>query len=210
VKFLAMKPGRDTGELVSRNELIGKEGKRIGTVDFTIRVHRQPDVRMLDFDVLLQATDGEIKLGDTKEGTMAIRLAETMRLKPNKFNAGKPTGHIVSSADVRDGATWGKRAAWVDYYGPVAGQTVGVAIFDHPGNPKHPTWWHVRDYGLFAANPFGVHDFEKQPPGAGTVSVPAGDKLEFRYRFLFHRGNETEARVAQWFQRYAAGSNQAP
>ena len=83
---------------------------------------------------------------------MAVRLNEVMRLTHGKA-AG--TGHIVQSTGVRDGATWGKRAEWCDYYGPVEGQVVGIAIFDHPSNPAHPTWWHVRDYGLFAANPFG-------------------------------------------------------
>ena len=104
---------------------------------------------------------------------MAIRLAETMRLKANKFNAGKPTGHIVMDTGVRDGETWGKRAKWCDYHGPVEGKIMGVAILDHPQNPRHPTWWHVRDYGLFAANPFGVHDFEKKSAGEGNLVIPA-------------------------------------
>jgi len=47
-----------------------------------------------------------------------------------------------------------KHADWCDYYGSIGGKTVGIAMFDHPSNPRHPTTWHVRDYGLFAANPF--------------------------------------------------------
>ena len=141
---------------------------------------------------------------------MAIRLAETMRLKPNKFNVGKPTGHIVQSTGVRDADTWGKRAEWCDYYGPVNGKIVGVAIFDHPQNPRHPTWWHVRDYGLFAANPFGVHDFEKKPAGTGNLNVSAGKSVTFRYRFYIHRGDEKEGRVAQYYQEYTKSSKTRP
>ena len=134
---------------------------------------------------------------------MALRLAETMRLKPNKENAGTPGGHIVNSEGVRDNATWGKRAAWCDYFGPVDGKTVGVAIFDHPQNPRHPTWWHVRDYGLFAANPFGQHDFEKlSDKNAGNLVVPAGKSITFRYRFYFHEGDEQQAKVAERYQEY--------
>ena len=140
-------------------------------------------------------------LGDTKEGTMAVRVAESMRLTHPKNKAG--AGHIVLSTGVRDQKTWGQRAAWCDYYGPVQGQTVGIAIFDHPQNPKFPTWWHVRDYGLFAANPFGVHDFEKQPAGAGNLAIPAGKSLTFRYRFYLHQGDEVQAKVAEKFQEYA-------
>ena len=79
---------------------------------------------------------------------------------------------------------------------------MGLAIMDHPGNPRHPTWWHVRDYGLFAANPFGVHDFEKKPAGTGELVVPKGETLTFRYRFYLHRGDEKEGRVADRYREY--------
>ena len=36
------------------------------------------------------------------------------------------------AAGHEDGATWGKRAAWVDYWGTLGDAEVGVAIFDHP------------------------------------------------------------------------------
>ena len=98
--------------------------------------------------------------------------------------------------------TWGKRAEWCDYSGPVNGKTVGIAIFDHPSNPKHPTWWHVRDYGLFAANPFGVHDFEKKEAGTGNVTIAAGKSVTFKYRFYLHEGDEKQARVADRYQEY--------
>jgi hypothetical protein len=61
----------------------------------------------------------------------------------------------------------------------------------------------VRDYGLFAANPFGLHDFEKKPPGAGKLTVKAGDTITFRYRFYVHAGDEKEARVEEAYQKYA-------
>jgi hypothetical protein len=161
---------------------------------------------VLDFEITLEASEGAVVLGDTKEGTMAIRVAETMRLKPNRFNEGKPVGHIVLSNGTRDGATWGKRAAWCDYFGTVNGRTVGIAIFDHPKNPRHPTWWQVRDYGLFAANPFGVHDFENRPRGEGDLKIPAGGRLPFRYRFVFHDGDETQGQIARLYREYAASS----
>jgi hypothetical protein len=134
---------------------------------------------------------------------MALRLAETMRLKGKVGQ-----GHIVNSEGVRDGQTWGKRANWCDYYGPVDGKTVGVAIFDHPQNPNHPTWWHVRDYGLFAANPFGKHDFESLPDkSAGNLSVPAGQSVTFRYRFYLHEGNEQQAQVDDRYKEYVKSSS---
>jgi len=46
----------------------------------------------------------------------------------------------------------------------------------------------VRDYGLFAANPFGVHDFERKPAGTGNLELKAGESVTFRYRFLIRPG----------------------
>ena len=104
-------------------------------------------------------------------------------------------GNSINSEGVEGKAMWGKRAKWVDYWAPIDGNTVGVAIMDHPSNPRHPTWWHARDYGLIAANPFGIHDFEKKPKGTGDMVIANGESKTFRYRFLFHRGDVNEANV---------------
>jgi len=201
-EFTEIKSGREAGIIRSKNRYIAPDGKVVCTDDRTLRIFNRRDERLFDFEVTLHASDGDVTFGDTKEGMMAMRLNETMRQGPNKFNKDKPTGHIVNSEGVRDGETWGKRAAWCDYHGPVNGKMVGVAIFDHPQNPRHPTWWHVRDYGLFAANPFGLHDFEKKPAGAGNLKVAAGQSVTFRYRFYVHRGDEKEGKVAQHYEEY--------
>lgn len=202
--FAEVTSGKDAGVIRSKNKWVAADGKVICTDELTLRVYNRPaNERLFDFEITIHASSGELTFGDTKEGSMAIRLNETMRLKHNKENTGKPTGHIVNSEGVRDGATWGKRAAWCDYYGPVEGKIVGVAIFDHPQNPRHPTWWHVRDYGLFAANPFGRHDFESLPDkAAGNLVVPAGKSVTFRYRFYIHEGDEKQGKVADRYAEY--------
>lgn len=202
--FSKVSSGRDSGVIVSRNKWVAKDGTVVCTDELTLRFYNRPaNERLLDFEITIHASNGDVTFGDTKEGTMAVRLNETMRLKPNKENVGKPTGHIVNSEGIRDGATWGKRAKWCDYFGPVEGKTVGIAIFDHPDNPRHPTWWHVRDYGLFAANPFGRHDFESLPDkSAGNLVVPAGKSVTFRYRFYVHEGDEKQGRVAERYAEY--------
>jgi hypothetical protein len=202
--FAEVTSGKDVGVIRSRNKWIAADGKVICSDELTFRVYNRPtNERLFDYEITIHASNGELTFGDTKEGSMAIRLNETMRLKPNKENTGKPTGHIVNSEGVRDGATWGKRAAWCDYYGPVEGKTVGVAIFDHPQNLRHPTWWHVRDYGLFAANPFGKHDFESLPDkNAGDLVVPAGKSVTFRYRCYIHEGDEKQGKVADRYAEY--------
>lgn len=193
-KVLEAAGGAESGILRTSNQWVTAEGKRVLTDETSLRILRHPAGRVLDYAITLHASEGaDVTFGDTKEGTMAVRLAESMRLKPNQQYQGKPTGRILQDTGVKDGQTWGKRAAWTAYSGPVQGQTMTLVIFDHPGNPRHPTWWHVRDYGLFAANPFGVHDFERKPAGTGNLVVKAGDRVTFRYRFLLQRGEPDPA-----------------
>jgi hypothetical protein len=200
-KFLEIKSGKTEGLIRSTNQWLAPGGKIVCTDERTFRIYARPtSERLFDFEVTLKAGEKEVVLGDTKEGSMAIRLNETMRLELPNHKAG--LGHIAQNTGARDGKTWGQRADWCDYSGPVNGKTVGIAIFDAPENPRHPTWWHVRDYGLFAANPFGVHDFEKKPAGTGDLTIPAGKNLAFRYRIYIHEGDEVTARVAEHYQEY--------
>jgi len=161
--------------------------------------------RVLEIWQNLSPAEGvdEVTFGDTKEGTMAIRLHPALRLRGDVA-----TGHCINSEGDTDGDCWGKRAAWVAYWGTIDGEVCGVAIFDHPTNLRHPTWWHARDYGLVAANPFGQHDFERgTPAGTGDYTLPAGQTLSLRYRFVFFAGTAEEADIAgkyaQWIEMVA-------
>lgn len=197
-KFLKVSSGPDMGEIISTDKYVAKDGTVVCTDTRTHKFYNTADGQIMDFEITIHASNGQVTMGDTKEGSMAIRLAPTMRLKGKVGQ-----GHIINSEGVTDGDTWGKRANWCDYYGPVDGQVVGVAIFDHPSNPMHPTWWHVRDYGLFAVNPFGVHDFENKPAGTGDFKIPAGESRTFKYRFYFHKGDEKQGGVAEHYRQYA-------
>ena len=200
-KFLKIESGPESGVIQTSNKWIARNGQLICTDTRTHTFHYEPNGIIMDFDVTIHASKSDMVLGDTKEGSMALRLAPTMRLKGKVAQ-----GHILNSKGLRDSQTWGKRADWCDYYGPVNGQTVGVAIFDHPSNPRHPTWWHVRDYGLFAANPFGVHDFEGKPKGAGDLTIAHGKSATFRYRIYFHPGDTNQGLVADHFRNYVASA----
>jgi len=197
-KFLEVKSGKDEGVIRSLNTWVGPTGTVVCTDERTIRFHAGKEVRMIDYEITLIASHGELKLGDTKEGSMAIRLPATMSVSGTNGH-----GHIVTSEGAHDESAWGKRAKWVDYIGPVNGKTVGVALFDHPQNPRHPTWWHVRTYGLFAANALGKHYFEKQPAGAGDMMLAPGERVTFRYRFVFHAGDEKDACIEARYLSYA-------
>lgn len=198
-KFLELKSGPDEGLIRSLNEWVAPSGTVICTDERLLRFRGEKDVRTIDYEITLIASHGTLTVGDTKEGSMSIRLPTTMSASGKD---GK--GHIVTSEGLKDAAAWGKPANWVDYWGPVGGQTVGVAIFDNPQNPRHPTRWHVRTYGLFAANPFGLKHFDKQAKTSGDLKLAPGERVTFRYRFVFHSGDEQAAKIADLYRLYYA------
>ncbi|HZP59100.1 MAG TPA: PmoA family protein [Opitutaceae bacterium] len=199
--------GGDAGVIRARDRWIAPDGTLICTSETTLRIRGTPDVRLLDYEVTLHALPGQpLVLGDNKDGTMALRLAQWMTLPHTYQKKVLPgAGHILTSTGARDAAAWGKRADWCDYFASHDGKTYGVAIFDHPQNPRHPTWWMARDYGLFAANPFGRHDFENLPdqPHAGDYTLPAGGTLTLRYRLVFHYGDASAAHLSELYRAYA-------
>jgi len=184
----------------AQNDWIAPDGKKVCEETTEIIAYRTPNFVWLDYTVTLHASEGEVRFGDTKEGTFGVRVASSMEVKRGQG------GQIVNAAGQHDRDAWGKRAEWCDYTGPVEGEIVGIAIFDHPNNLRHPTYWHVRDYGLFAANPFGIHDFVPgTPKGTGDHLLKRGETLTFRYRLCLHKGRTEEAKIAQHYQafRYA-------
>jgi Family of unknown function (DUF6807) len=189
--------GAHKGVIRADFDLVGPDSKAIGeeTQAYTFRGSKTQ--RVIDCEFTLRANHGPLKLGDTKEGTFAIRVVHALN---------SPPGHMVNSQGARgEKDIWGKKADWVDYYGDVKGEEVGIAIFDNPGNLRHPTTWHARGYGLFAVNPFGLHDFDHNAKIDGSYTIPAGGSLTLRYRVLIHHGDDKQAGVAQAYRRYAEG-----
>jgi hypothetical protein len=75
---------------------------------------------------------------------------------------------------------------------------VGITLMDHPTNPRYPTHWHVRDYGLMTANPFGLHDFYGDTnTHRGDWTIPAYESRNFLYRVLLHRGGTAESAIRE-------------
>lgn len=134
---------------------------------------------------------------------MALRVHHPLQVKDVDGSKGA-AGHCLNSQGERDADVWGKAARWVGYWGPIDGTVMGVAMLDHPANLRHPTRWHARDYGLLAANPFGLHDFTKAPKGSGDHVIPADGSLTLRYLIVLHRGDTETAGIDARWQAWAA------
>jgi hypothetical protein len=188
----------DGDTIVERLEWEGKDrGPALLTETRTIRFMTFPDGnRGVDLTIALTpAGDQPVTLGDTKEaGLCSVRFNKDAAEKGTITNAAGATGETD---------TWGKPSAWCDLSVTLDGKPVGAAVLDHPGNPRHPSRWHVRQYGLLAANPFALHDYEKAPAGAGNLTIAPGTTTTFRYRVVFHTGDAKSARLAEKFKAFA-------
>jgi hypothetical protein len=163
----------------------------------TVRVHATPDAfRCVDLTVAFRASEGDVCLGDTKEGGIcSVRVATAMD--------GDKGGRIRNSAGgIGEAECWGRPAHWCDYEGEVDGKKLGIAIFDHPLNFRHPTCWHVRDYGLMTANPFGYSDYGSSFLKEGSHTIAAGDTLTFRYRLFLHKPDSRQSILADRYYDY--------
>ncbi len=196
-EFIEVRSG-ETGVIACRNKWVSADRRIVCTDTREHEFSAVEDGIFAGFRITIHASHGDVLFGDSKEGTMAIRVAPQLRLK-GKVAA----GHIINSEGVCDGDAWGAKAAWCDYWGEIGTKTAGIAIFDHPDNLRHPTGWHARSYGLFAANPFGAHYFQQEHKGAGDYRIKTGESLVLKYGFYFHVGSPEQAGVAEHYQRYA-------
>jgi hypothetical protein len=203
VKVTKTKAGLGKGGLSTMSHWVGETGQVLLEERRSMTFIAGKDEYAIDFDIILSAKDTSVLFEDTKEGMLAIRVAEWLR------EAGG-TGEYLSS-DGNLGPVnkniWGRRARWVRLQGQTDDQTIGVAIFNHPSSINYPTYWHARPYGLFAANPLGQYVFEKKynPERAEhlNLTLEPGQTAHFRFLLLIYEGARTRDEMEQRFDKFA-------
>jgi len=197
-EFLKAECDGKTATLVTKNHWLDPKNNAVICSDIRTLVFGViGESRFIDFDLKLTAEQEKVTIGDTKEGTFGIRVPTSLDVDAKKG------GVILNAHGDKNDAAWGKRADWVDYSGLIDGETAGIAVLNHPKSFRYPTWWHVRTYGLFAANPFGIKDFEPSLKQDGTVTLKKGESLSFYYRVILHKGNADAIDLNKLFEDYA-------
>jgi len=172
----------------------------------------------IDFSIALTAVADKVVFDDTEEGVFAIRLADCLREGGSEFvTPGRPlpkesikgTGmYFSSNGDETARKAWGKRARWVALQGVREGKVVGVAILNHPESINYPTYWHVRSYGLFSANPLGQGDFQRQSKYKKNPVIPLrltlkkGQTAHFRFLLIAYEAIRTKEQLEDRFKEF--------
>jgi hypothetical protein len=177
----------------------------------------------IDLSIDLTAKCPRILFEDIEEGMLAIRVSDYLRESDPKISPqqGKPlpnesiagTGRYLSSnGDVTAKNVWGKRARWVALQGVRQGKVIGVTILNHPASINYPTYWHVRNYGLFSANPLGQGDFQRQQPVKYRknkvmplrLTLEQGETVHFRFLVIAYEGFRTSEQIEHRFRKFAS------
>lgn len=188
--------------VTTKNEWRTADGTKTLDEDRTISVRSVGTERLIVLNIDLHASVCPITFGDTKEGSMGVRVNDQFRLTaPGSDGVVTSADGSTAKAPAKDNLPmWGKPADWHDYSGTVDGKLVGITLFDHPKNSPRAAW-HTRAYGLLAANPFARASF----PGikGELTKVAKGDHLKLRYGILLHAGDAKTAKVAEHYAEFA-------
>ena len=191
--------GKDKGTIAATFEWTDMEGNSpILTEKRVMTFYPDANARIFDVDITLTALQ-PVTFGDGKDGAFGIRLRPVLQEDKGKAH--------ITNADglIGEKALWGKPSNWCDYSGVVGEEKVGVAILDHPENPRHPVRWHARAYGLFAANPWGLSVFTNDKSQDGSMALEVGKSVRYRYRVIIHPGDVKDAGIAAQWTKYSDG-----
>lgn len=167
--------------------------------------------RTIDHISTLTAINGEVIIGDSKEGMFAIRVDRAFEMPSDESliftdAKGNPTtvkatdnkgvtGMYNSSAGLKGDAVWGTRNNWVVLSGVKDNVRISMGIFDNPKNPGYPAYAHAREYGLFAVNNFGQNSYDSKQEKR-SFRLEKGQSVTLYHRFYIQSGSELTAEEA--------------
>ncbi len=147
-----------------------------------------PEKFQIDFDIVMEMLM-DVTIDKTNHSLFSGRMDPDLAVT----NGGTM---INAEGETGEKGTFGKRSAWIDYYGERMGKTEGMAILQHPSNEWFPAPWFTRDYGFFSPTPMYWPENDK------NIVLKKGEQIKLRYRVLVHTGNHLEAKIAEEFEKY--------
>jgi hypothetical protein len=178
VKFLeAPRAGPGWASFTSSNDYLSTDGETtICREQFTFILLVRETGYLVLWESTFSAVGKEAVFGDQEEMGLGVRVATPLAVTNG--------GRIVDSEGRLNGkGVWGRQSNWCDYHGRTGEFLLGVTLMPHPENFRS-SWYHARDYGFVAANPFGRNAFTRQEKS--RLVVPAGKPLRLRFAVQFH------------------------
>lgn len=211
-EVLKTKSGKGKGLLEVSADWYLADGKGKHVLRETTRFDfiAQPKFNIIDRSTTLTARADTVYFKDVKDGFFAIRLARELEHPSNqadnfvdangivtrveKMDNSNISGRYRSSEGIEGEKVWSTRARWMNLSGRIGAEDIAICIIDHPQNPKYPTYWHARGYGLFAANPLGAKIFSNGKDELNLKLAPS-QSVTFKYRVVVASGKLSDEEI---------------
>ena len=212
------KSGKGKALLVTKSDWNTPDNTTILEEETSFEFIAMENRRIIDRITTLRAVIDEVKFTDNKEGMFAIRVARELELpseaptrlvdahgnitRVEKMDNTYVKGNYRSAEGVEGKEVWGTRCRWMKLASDIKGEPVAIVIIDHPSNVGYPTYWHARDYGLFAANTLGQKIFSNGKNEL-NFSLKRGESVTFKYRLVVADEDLTDTEISQLADEYA-------
>jgi hypothetical protein len=210
--------GKGTALLVTSSDWESPDQTKMLEEQTSFKFIALENMRIIDRITTLKAIIDEVNFTDNKEGMFAIRVARELELPSDKPTKLVDSHGVVTKVDKMDNTfvkgdyrsaegvegkeVWGTRCRWMKLSSEIKGEQVALVIIDHPSNVGYPTYWHARDYGLFAANTLGQKIFS-DGENELNFSLKKGESVTFKYRLVIAAENLTDDQINQLADEYA-------
>lgn len=147
------------------------------------------NITLIDAEIRMEMLM-DVTIRKTNHSLFSVRMAADLAVTNG--------GTMINAEGVKsEKETFGKRSAWMDFYGKRGNAVEGIAILQHPSNPWYPSPWFTRDYGFMSPTPMYWPENDKE------TFMKKGTVLNLRYRVIVHAGDHIQAGIGKAFEEYS-------
>lgn len=186
-KVLAMVDGPVYSLLEVNDGWYTSKGVKVIDETWIVKTYRSGEFgRIVDFDFLLKAVGEPVSIRSSDRGYGGFHVRFAPREDTVLFSE---KGRIPADTD-KEPFLWNDLSA--KFRG--ADAVSGIAVFDNPGNVRHPQTWTNRYYGCLNPAPASIE----------PLIISREQPLHLRYRVWIHTGDVEGGKVAQAYSAYVA------
>ena len=158
----------------------------------------EPKAALLIWQSQFETPDGKesVTLSGSHYQGLGLRFVRSMDLEGEFRNADGKEGTVFRGEERL------VRSRWCAYTAKAQSKDVTVAMFDHPGNERHPaTWFMMNKPFAYLSATLALHE---QP-----LKVESDNPLVLRYAVALWDGRIEDAKIEELYKRWAALPQQA-
>jgi len=148
------------------------------------------DMYQIEVEIVMEMLT-DVRILKTNHSLFSARMSADLSVRNG--------GTMINAEGLKgEKETFGKKSAWIDYYGKRGTGFEGLAILQHPSNPWYPSPWFTRDYGFMSPTPMYWPENDKD------MFFKKGTVLTLRYLVAVHSGDYNQAKISEVFKSFSS------